>query len=423
MTSPEKSVSIASECVSNGHPDKVADQIADSILDHYLSRYQGDQDALEQVRCAVEVFVAGERIVLGGEIKLPDADPQSDREKSVRKEVVGDTLKRIGYDAELLPVGQRRMSAQNAEIFDCVLGQSTELNQVVSKGAGDQGMMYGYAVRPWFSPEQIFTAEYVAKMLDFNFMPPQLAVCRALMLQLSEYREQHPECGLFPDAKAFAVLQPGREDMPVKHLAISVWNRLEDAETKHQKDQKKLLQVVREAILDRVFNADFLARCTHANQAGDSTKQVQLQINAGGTFTEGGPQTDSGLTGRKIIVDTYGGAAAHGGGAFSGKDASKVDRSGAYYTRYLARKLLKENPDAREVNFQIGYVIGAEKPQSSYAIIKCKDNKSEPRFFDEDELWTVQEIIRNFNLRKPRFADLAANGHIGRPELPWEQVD
>ena len=339
-------LSIASECVSEGHPDKVADQISDAILDHYLQRYNTDSER-KHVKCAVETLVASPNtIVIAGEISLPKGDdPTTAAEQEARRYVVRRTLATIGYTTDLLPVKQRQMSAEQALIIDHIAKQSGEINKIVGDTqaddqdcGADQGMMYGFATHAWFAPEDIFQSWVVEEYPAFNHMPPQLVVCRVLMQQLSRYRKANPDCGLLPDAKAFAVLRQGDVNMPIERIAISVWNRLEESDGSCN---ARLVERVHEAILAPVFNAEFLAKLDEANSKdAENSDKVNLQINAAGPFTHGGPQADSGLTGRKIIVDTYGGAAPHGGGAFSGKDATKVDRSAAYYARCLARQEL-----------------------------------------------------------------------------------
>ncbi|PIT58243.1 methionine adenosyltransferase [Snodgrassella alvi] len=371
-----------SESVSEGHPDKVADQISDSILDAILT-----QDPAARV--AAETLVNTGLCVLAGEV--------STRAHINYIQVARDTIKRIGYNSSELG-----FDASGCAVMMCYDEQSPDIAQGVNEGegldldmgAGDQGLMFGYACDE--TP---------------TLMPFAIYYAHRLMQRQSEVRKSGELPWLRPDAKAQLTCVYDSETGKVKRIDTVVLS------TQHEPDvgREELVEAVKEYIIKPVLPADML------------TDETQYLINPTGRFVIGGPQGDCGLTGRKIIVDTYGGAAPHGGGAFSGKDPTKVDRSAAYACRYVAKNIVAAGL-ASQCQIQISYAIGIAQP-TSIAIDTFGTGK-----IDENRLIEIVQkhfdlrpkgIIKMLDLQRPIYAKTAAYGHFGReePEFTWERTD
>lgn len=371
-----------SESVSEGHPDKVADQISDSILDAILTQDPG-------ARVAAETLVNTGLCVLAGEI--------STRAHVNYIQVARDTIKRIGYNSSELG-----FDANGCAVMVCYDEQSPDIAQGVNEGegmdldmgAGDQGLMFGYACDE--TP---------------TMMPFAIYYAHRLMQRQSEVRKSGELPWLRPDAKAQLTCVYDSETGKVKRIDTVVLS------TQHEPhiERDELIAAVKKYIIEPVLPAEML------------TAKTQYLINPTGRFVIGGPQGDCGLTGRKIIVDTYGGAAPHGGGAFSGKDPTKVDRSAAYACRYVAKNIVAAGL-ASQCQIQISYAIGIAQP-TSIAI----DTFGTGKITEEKLIQIVQEhfdlrpkgIIKMLDLQRPIYAKTAAYGHFGReePEFTWERTD
>lgn len=361
-----------SESVSEGHPDKVADQISDAILDAYLTQ---DPDA----KVACEVLITAGLCVIAGEITShASVDAVA---------IARDVLERIGYDHDA--VG---FNLHKAEFRNALHRQSPEINaSVADGGAGDQGLMFGYACNE--------TKE---------LLPLPIALSHRIIDRLQTLRHSGSLTWLRPDAKAqVSVVYDG----PCKPVAVDTIV----ISTQHTPDI--IQHEIREALLREVVQP-ILAEYNIQHTG-------KLLVNPSGSFIIGGPHGDTGLTGRKIIVDTYGGRCPHGGGAFSGKDPSKVDRSAAYAARFIAIHLL-EAAQLHECTVQLSYAIGVAEPTSVY--VDCgKDN----RFTRERLVQAVRThfdltpngIIRTLDLKQPIYSRTASGGHFGKKDLPWEIID
>jgi S-adenosylmethionine synthetase len=378
-----------SESVSEGHPDKVSDQISDAILDAVLKQ---DPEA----RTAVETSVTTGYVNVFGEM--------STRAYVNINDIVRNTLKRIGYDdpeagflADDIHVGITldEQSPDIAQGVDSAIEQREDggvdpLDQI---GAGDQGLMFGFATNE--------TDEYLplSVVLPHKLVKKQADIRRAGVLDY-----------LLPDAKAQVTVELDENGAPIRIDTVVL-------STQHRASVslEQLRQDVREYIIDPILPADMV---------DDDTRYF---INPTGRFVIGGPKGDAGMTGRKIIVDTYGGYARHGGGAFSGKDATKVDRSAAYATRHIAKNIVAAGL-ADKVEIQVAYAIGVAAPVSvnveTFGTAKVADNDLVAAIRDLFELRPAG-IIDDLDLRKPRYEATAAYGHFGRPELdlPWERLD
>jgi S-adenosylmethionine synthetase len=378
-----------SESVSEGHPDKVSDQISDAILDAVLKQ---DPEA----RTAVETSVTTGYVNVFGEM--------STRAYVNINDIVRNTLKRIGYDdpeagvlADDIHVGSTldEQSPDIAQGVDSAIEQREDggvdpLDQI---GAGDQGLMFGFATNE--------TDEYLplSVVLSHKLVKKQADIRRAGVLDY-----------LLPDAKAQVTVELDENGAPIRIDTVVL-------STQHRASVslEQLRQDVREYIIDPILPADMV---------DDDTRYF---INPTGRFVIGGPKGDAGMTGRKIIVDTYGGYARHGGGAFSGKDATKVDRSAAYATRHIAKNIVAAGL-ADKVEIQVAYAIGVAAPVSvnveTFGTAKVADNDLVAAIRDLFELRPAG-IIDDLDLRKPRYEATAAYGHFGRPELdlPWERLD
>ena len=363
-----------SESVSNGHPDKIADQMSDAILDKLL-----EQDP--NARCACEVLVKNNLVIVAGEINTTG---WVDAEAVVKQtcEDIGYTDHSWGFDAENVTV-LNLIGKQSNEIAECVDKDTKNL------GAGDQGMMFGLACTD--TPE---------------LMPLPIITAHKLMLQHRLVRETDKRIG--PDAKAqVTVAYDQREAIGIDTIVLSTMHDLSI-------DQTTLRELVLEKIIKPVIDKKWL-------------KKTKLVINPSGQFTQGGPIADAGLTGRKIIVDSYGGFAHHGGGCFSGKDPSKVDRSAAYMARYIAKNLVAAGI-APKIEIQLSYAIGRAEPVSiavnTFGTVSTSTEKLEQLVIDNFDCRPTA-IIDHLQLKAPIYYQTASYGHFGRDDLnlPWEKTD
>lgn len=364
-----------SESVGEGHPDKVCDQISDAVLDEALR-----QDPQSRVAC--ETYASTGMVLVGGEIT-------TNCFIDFRK-VAMDTLKKIGYDRP-----EYGIAHDSCAILVTVKDQSADIAQGVdetaghAQGAGDQGMMFGYA-----------------RMDTPELMPAPIQFSHQIMRQASEVRRTGVIPYLRPDAKC---------QVTVEYRNNKPW-RIDTVVLSQQTDEvaiETIRKELKEAIILPALPKDLLK--------GDT----KFFINPTGRFVIGGPQGDVGLTGRKIIVDTYGGMGRHGGGAFSGKDPSKVDRSGAYAARWVAKNIVAAGL-AQECEVQVAYAIGVAEPVSLYvntfgtaSVGEEKIEAAVRKVFD----LTPKGIITSLDLKRPIYSATAAYGHFGRPEFPWENTD
>ena len=363
-----------SESVTEGHPDKVADLISDSILDEYLK-----QDKYSRV--AVETFVTGNTVTIAGQVT---SKGQVNIENIVRR-----TIKNIGYDNE-----STDMDYRTCKINIDITKQSPDIALGVDVGgAGDQGIMFGYASNE--------TEEY---------MPYPIALAHKLARRLTEVRKNGTLPYLRPDGKTQVTVEYDENGVPARLDAVVL-------STQHDPDvsQEQIHEDVKKYIFDEILPADMV------------DENTKFFINPTGRFVIGGPHGDSGLTGRKIIVDTYGGMARHGGGAFSGKDCTKVDRSAAYAARYVAKNIVAAGI-AKKCEIQLSYAIGVAQPTSvmvdTFGTGKIADDKLVEIVRENFDLRPAG-IIKMLDLRRPIYKQTAAYGHFGRNDLdlPWEKLD
>lgn len=362
-----------SESVSEGHPDKVADQISDAVLDALLTQDKYSRVACETMVTTGQVIVAGE-VTTNAYIDI--------------HEVVRGTIKEIGYTK-----AEYKFDAESCGILNAIHSQSADIAMGVNTGgAGDQGMMFGYANSE--TPE---------------LMPAAIMYAHQLVKKLADIRKKNPKLMpyLRPDAKSQVTIEyEGRKPIRVDAVVIS---------TQHDPtvSQKKIKDDVINNVIKKVIPARFL------------DKKTKYYVNPTGNFVIGGPHGDSGLTGRKIIVDTYGGRAPHGGGAFSGKDPSKVDRSAAYATRHLAKNVVAAGL-AEECQIQVAYAIGVAEPVSIYVQTfgtGVMPDAEISKILVKNVDMTPRGIIKRLNLLRPVYKSSAAYGHFGRDEFSWEQLD
>lgn len=373
-----------SESVSEGHPDKVADQISDALIDHFLAL-----DPESKVAC--ETLVTTGQVVLAGEVKSKAyLDVQ---------EIARGVIRRIGYTKS-----EYMFEANSCGILSAIHEQSADINQGVDKkkkeeqGAGDQGMMFGYA-----------TAE------TDDYMPLALNLAHTLLQELAALRREAKQIKyLRPDAKSQVTLEYDDQNRPIRIDTIVVSTQHDDFDTE-EKMQEKIKRDIISILIPRV-------KAKYKKYAKLFNSDIKYHINPTGKFVIGGPHGDTGLTGRKIIVDTYGGKGAHGGGAFSGKDPSKVDRSAAYATRHIAKNLVAAGL-CDEVLVQVSYAIGVAQPTSinvnTYGTAKVDMTDGEiaeivEGIFDMRPYFIEQRL----KLRNPIYSETAAYGHMGRqPEV------
>ncbi len=371
-----------SESVSEGHPDKVADQISDALLDEFLRR-----DPESHVAC--ETLVTTGLAVVSGEVTC---NGWVDIQETVR-----DVIKEIGYTK-----GEYKFEAESCAVLSTIHGQSGDINQGVSRkkeeeqGAGDQGMMFGYACNE--------TREY---------MPLPITLAHILLQELTRIRKEGKQMTyLRPDAKSQITIEYSDAGKPLRVDTIVLSTQHDEFDTERRM-LKQIEKDVREILIPRV-----LKRINAKNRALFAKNDFKLYVNPTGKFVIGGPHGDTGLTGRKIIVDTYGGRGAHGGGAFSGKDPSKVDRSAAYATRHIAKNMVAAGL-CNEVLVQVAYAIGVAKPVGFYvntygtAKVKLTDGEIAKRI---EKLFDMRPfaITRRFGLKNPIYRQTAAYGHMGR---------
>lgn len=376
-----------SESVSEGHPDKIADQISDAILDELLSR---DPDS----KVAVETLVTTGLVVLSGEVRTEAyVDVQ---------EVARQVIKRIGYTDP-----RYMFEANSCGVISSIHEQSPDIFQGVQRdgeqGAGDQGMMFGYA-----TSETSETDDY---------MPLPVVLSHMFMQELAGLRREGKEMlYLRPDAKSQVTVEYDENDKPKRVDTIVISTQHDEIESKSDEDALNLIKNdVRQILIPRVTNR--LPQPLRKLFADDYT----LHVNPTGKFVIGGPHGDTGLTGRKIIVDTYGGKGAHGGGAFSGKDSSKVDRSAAYAARHIAKNMVAAGI-AEEVLVQVAYAIGIAEPVGIYVHTYGKSNVT---ISDGEIAEKIKEIfdlrpraiVERFGLKYPIFERTAAHGHMGRDHV------
>jgi len=362
-----------SESVSEGHPDKICDQVSDAVLDAMLT-----DDPQSRVAC--ECYATTGMIVVGGEIKTNTyVDLQS---------LVRNVIRDIGYDKNGL-----RFDADSAAVINVINQQSSDIAMGVDTGgAGDQGMMFGYAIN---ETEEL--------------MPATITYAHKLVRKLADLRREPGVMDyLRPDSKSQVTIEyaDNGEILRVDTVVIS---------TQHDPDVSQSL--IKEDVISKVINS-----VIPAQYLDDKTKYY---VNPTGNFVIGGPHGDTGLTGRKIIVDTYGGRAPHGGGAFSGKDSTKVDRSAAYAARYLAKNIVASGI-AKECTIQVSYAIGIAQPVSilvnTHGTSSVNDRLLDKFILENIDL-SPKGIIERFGLRRPIFRSTAAYGHFGRNEFPWEATD
>jgi len=386
-----------SESVSEGHPDKVADQISDALLDEFLA-----YDPNSKVAC--ETLVTTGQVILAGEVKSQTYVDVA--------EVARNVIAKIGYTKS-----EYRFEAQSCGVFSSIHEQSDDINRGVEQkadpmeqGAGDQGMMFGYATNE-----------------TENFMPLPLDLSHALLQELAYIRknELHLMPYLRPDAKSQVTIEYSEDGTPLRidTIVISTQhdefilpeNNSPEASDKADKDmQDKIREDIINILIPRVREKYQFKKDIHKLFEGD----IKYYINPTGKFVIGGPHGDTGLTGRKIIVDTYGGKASHGGGAFSGKDPSKVDRSAAYAARHIAKNLVAAGV-ASEILIQVSYAIGIAEPMSIYV---NTDGKSNVNLSDAEIAEKVKQLFdmrpkaieERLKLRNPIYFETASYGHMGR---------
>jgi S-adenosylmethionine synthetase len=373
-----------SESVSEGHPDKVADQISDALIDHFLAF-----DPQSKVAC--ETLVTTGQVVVAGEVKSKAYLDVQD--------IVRGVIRKIGYTKS-----EYMFEANSCGILSAIHEQSSDINQGVDRkkkeeqGAGDQGMMFGYA-----------TAE------TEDYMPLALDLAHKVLQELAALRKENKQIKyLRPDAKSQVTLEYDDNNRPVRIDAIVVSTQHDDFDT-----EAKMLERIKKDIVSILIPR---VKSKYKKYAKLFNDNIKYHINPTGKFVIGGPHGDTGLTGRKIIVDTYGGKGAHGGGAFSGKDPSKVDRSAAYATRHIAKNLVAAGV-CDEVLVQVSYAIGVAQPMGIYvntygtAKVDMSDGeiaKTVESIFDMRPYFIEQRL----KLRNPMYSETAAYGHMGRkPEV------
>jgi len=370
-----------SESVSEGHPDKVADQISDALIDNFLAF---DKDS----KVACETLVTTGQVVLAGEVK---SNAYLDVQKIARE-----TINKIGYTK-----GEYMFDGNSCGVLSAIHEQSDDINRGVDReskeeqGAGDQGMMFGYATKE-----------------TENFMPLALELSHKLLIELGNLRRENDEITyLRPDAKAQVTIEYSDDNVPQRIEAIVVSTQHDDFD----KDEAMLARIredIKGILIPRVIGT------LPENIASLFNDNIKYHINPTGKFVIGGPHGDTGLTGRKIIVDTYGGKGAHGGGAFSGKDPSKVDRSAAYATRHIAKNLVAAGV-ASEILVQVSYAIGVVEPMGIFietygtSNVDATDGEIAQKV---TELFDMRPsaIESRLKLRSPIYSETAAYGHMGR---------
>ncbi|WP_054851949.1 methionine adenosyltransferase [Olleya sp. ITB9] len=371
-----------SESVSEGHPDKVADQISDALIDNFLAF---DKDS----KVACETLVTTGQVVLAGEVK---SNTYLDVQKIAR-----DTINKIGYTKS-----EYMFDGNSCGVFSAIHEQSDDINRGVDRaskeeqGAGDQGMMFGYATRE-----------------TENYMPLALDLSHKILIELAELRRENKDITyLRPDSKSQVTIEYSDDNTPQRIDAIVVSTQHDDFDAEDDAMLSKIRKDIVEILIPRV-----IAKLPEATQALFND-DIKYHINPTGKFVIGGPHGDTGLTGRKIIVDTYGGKGAHGGGAFSGKDPSKVDRSAAYATRHIAKNLVAAGV-CDEVLVQVSYAIGVVEPMGIFVDTygTCAFNMTDGEIAEKiSKIFDMRPsaIEDRLKLRNPMYSETAAYGHMGR---------
>ncbi|MBU78759.1 MAG: methionine adenosyltransferase [Flavobacteriales bacterium] len=374
-----------SESVSEGHPDKIADQISDSILDNFLAF-----DPESKVAC--ETLVTTGQVVLAGEIK---SNTYIDVQDIARK-----TINKIGYTE-----GEYQFSGDSCGVISLIHEQSQDINRGVVKkekanqGAGDQGIMFGYACNE-----------------TDNFMPLALDLSHQILKVLSDFRREKKDIKyLRPDSKSQVTIEYNENNLPIKINTIVVSTQHDPFDD----DDDEMLSRIKSDIINLVIPKVFENQPKHIKSLFNNS--IKYHINPTGKFVIGGPHGDTGLTGRKIIVDTYGGKGGHGGGAFSGKDPSKVDRSAAYAARHIAKNIVAAGV-SDQITIQLSYAIGVSSPTS---IMVNTFGKSKVNFSDSEISEKISSIFdltpfgieKRLKLRKPIYSETAAYGHMGREPI------
>lgn len=371
-----------SESVSEGHPDKISDQISDALLDYFLA-YDGN------AHCAIETFVTTGQVVIMGEVRSSTyIDLQN---------VARETINKAGYTK-----AEYQFDGDSCGILTAIHEQSDDINRGVSnkntdeQGAGDQGMMFGYATNE-----------------TENYMPVSLDLAHLIMRTLSDIRKEGKEMTyLRPDAKSQVTIEYTENKKPLRIDTIVVSTQHDDFDV----DDKKMLDKIKNDVIN-ILMPRVISQCDSKTQKLFNSN-IKYLVNPTGKFVIGGPHGDTGLTGRKIIVDTYGGRGAHGGGAFSGKDSSKVDRSAAYMARYIAKNMVAAGV-ADEILVQLAYAIGVAAPVSvsvdtyGHNNVGMSDGEIAQKIFEMFDL-RPKAIERQLKLNQPMYTETAAYGHMGR---------
>ncbi len=383
----------SSESVSEGHPDKVADQISDALLDQFLAY---DPDA----HCAIETFDTTGQVVIMGEVR---SSVYIDLQTIARN-----TINRIGYTKS-----EYQFDGNSCGILTAIHEQSADIDRGVSRenaddqGAGDQGMMFGYAVNE-----------------TDNYMPATLDLAHLIMRTLADIRKEGKVMTyLRPDAKSQVTIEYSDDNRPLRVHTIVVSTQhddfikpADDSEAAQEKADNEMLAQIKEDVINILMPRVKAQLSDKVLALFDD--DILYYVNPTGKFVIGGPHGDTGLTGRKIIVDTYGGRGAHGGGAFSGKDPSKVDRSAAYAARYIAKNMVAAGV-ADEMLVQLAYAIGVAKPLSIYvntygrSHVKMSDGEIAQKIGELFDL-RPNKIVSSLKLRQPMYSETAAYGHMGR---------
>ncbi len=373
----------SSESVSEGHPDKVSDQISDALLDQFLA-YD------DKAHCAIETFVTTGQVVIMGEVT---SEAYIDLQAIARK-----TIKNIGYTK-----AEYQFDGNSCGILSAIHEQSADINRGVSReeednqGAGDQGMMFGYACNE-----------------TENYMPVSLDLAHLIMTTLADIRKEGKEMTyLRPDSKSQVTVEYSDDNVPQRIDTIVVSTQHDEFDD----DDDRMLARIKEDVLN-ILMPRVKAQIHSEKVLALFGNDIKYYVNPTGKFVIGGPHGDTGLTGRKIIVDTYGGKGGHGGGAFSGKDSSKVDRSAAYAARYIAKNMVAAGV-ADEMLVQLAYAIGVAEPVSVYvntygrSHVAMSDGEIAAKIKEMFDL-RPKAIERKFKLRQPMYLETAAYGHMGR---------
>ena len=373
----------SSESVSEGHPDKVSDQISDALLDQFLA-YD------DKAHCAIETFVTTGQVVIMGEVT---SEAYIDLQAIARK-----TIKNIGYTK-----AEYQFDGNSCGILSAIHEQSADINRGVSReeednqGAGDQGMMFGYACNE-----------------TENYMPVSLDLAHLIMTTLADIRKEGKEMTyLRPDSKSQVTVEYSDDNVPQRIDTIVVSTQHDEFDD----DDDRMLARIKDDVL-HILMPRVKAQIHSEKVLALFGDDIKYYVNPTGKFVIGGPHGDTGLTGRKIIVDTYGGKGGHGGGAFSGKDSSKVDRSAAYAARYIAKNMVAAGV-ADEMLVQLAYAIGVAEPVSVYvntygrSHVAMSDGEIAAKIKEMFDL-RPKAIERKFKLRQPMYLETAAYGHMGR---------